>query len=262
MRKIFKSTEENELTRYATEHPNGTWNNFRNHNQGRDYKAIKSKLFSEQSELCAYCEVGLHEAGDNNRRVEHFHSKSDVTDEQHNVHLDWFNLLGVCVGGTDHVSKQAFELPANLSCDAYKAYIEAVENITDKNWQGKVLSPLTIPQPHKLFTFNKATGQLHPNEAYCAEYSMEDNKFESTIELVCETIRVFNLNCERLNKARLKVFHSFEKRFKVARQNNDMNILKRLTLHWSQGSPLPFQTTRNIIMEDNAITSKMLQQIQ
>ena len=261
MRKIFKSTEENELTRYALAHADNTWGEFREHNQGRDYKAIKSKLFTEQHELCAYCEVGLHEAGDNNRRVEHFHSKSDVTDERYNVHLDWFNLLGVCVGGSDHISKQAFELPANLSCDAYKAHIEAVENITDKNWKGRVLFPLTIPEAHKLFTFNKATGELHPNEAYCIELPIDGNKFDSTKELVCETIRVFNLNCDRLTKARLKVFHFFERKFKIARQNKDIESLRRLTLHWSQGGPLSFQTTRNMIIEDNAITSKMLQKM-
>ena len=260
MRKIFKSTEENELTRFAEAHPNSKWSDFRDYNQGTDYKIIKSKLFFEQSELCAYCESGLHQVGENNRRVEHFHSKSDAIDEQKNIHLDWYNLLGVCVGGSDHISKQSFELPANLSCDAYKAHIESVENITDKNWKGKVLFPLTLPEPHRLFILDKATGELHPNDAYCAECTIEGNIFESTQELVGETIRVFNLNCDRLNKARLKVFHFFERQFKLARQNRDINRIKSLAIHWSRGKPLSYQTTRNIILKDNATTSKILQE--
>ncbi|HFS8455773.1 TPA: hypothetical protein ACH2LP_001214, partial [Vibrio cholerae] len=65
-------------------------------------------------------------------------SKSVISSSR-NVHLDWFNLIGVCLGGTDYKNREKYELPENLSCDSHKAHIEELSSIADKDWNGKVL---------------------------------------------------------------------------------------------------------------------------
>ncbi|MDC5854884.1 retron Ec78 anti-phage system effector HNH endonuclease PtuB [Vibrio europaeus] len=257
MRRIDKSTSRNVLTDYAQEFPEATWSDFRDYNGGECYSTIKQKIFSEQSELCAYCEVGLKNEESHNKRIEHFISKSDVS-TQINVHLDWFNLIGVCLGGTDFKNKEIYELPDNLSCDSHKAYLEDVEGIVDKNWNGKVLCPLSIPDGHYLFCFEKESGKLLPNEGRCLELEIDGNTHDSTLKLVEETIRVFNLNCERLNAARLKLFHQLHHKIKEARKSGDMGIIERFVMSWKREFPLFFQTSRDVILQDNKITAKYL----
>lgn len=258
LKKINKSTASNKLTDYATEHPEASWEDFRDHNNGISYREIKSKIFQEQNNLCAYCETSLEGAYENNRRIEHFRSKSDSTEESINVHLDWFNLLGVCVGGSDEENKINFKLPANLSCDSHKAHLESIEKIKDKDWNGKVLFPFTLPDPHQLFHFEKFSGMLIPNKIYCEQIEIAENKFPTTEELVGQTIRVFNLNCYRLCQARLIVFHEFEKQVKIARERRDIDRLKRLVQQWKRDHFLPFQTTRDFLLSDNVITRTFL----
>lgn len=175
-----------------------------------------------------------------------------------NIHLDWSNLLGVCVGGSDYESKAIYELPFNLSCDAHKAHLESTQKKLDKNWNGKVISPLTIPENHNFFKFEKATGKLLPNLDYCTIYKFNENQFETTEELVSETIRVFNLNCDRLNKARLQVFYFLQSKIKLARKTNDLNQLKRFINSWNRGKPLLFQTTRDILLKDNKLILSLI----
>lgn len=257
MRKINKSTESNVLTEYAEEFPDSTWDEFRQHNKGESYSTIKTKIFSEQYEICAYCEVGLKDEPIHNKRIEHFVSKSDNS-SSHNVHLDWFNLIGVCLGGTDYKNREQYELPENLSCDSHKAHIEGLESIVDKNWNGKVLSPLSIAQEHGLFGFDKATGNLIPDLKACNEQVIEGNVYETTLLLVEETIRVFNLNCERLSAARLKLFHQLQHKLRKARQTRDIGVLERFVASWKRDYPLFFQTSRDAILLDNKLTSKYL----
>ncbi|NMD53204.1 TIGR02646 family protein [Shewanella sp. DNRA4] len=250
MRKIYKSSDDNDLTIYASMHPFATWDDFRDFDSGNVYKVIKKKIFHEQYELCAYCESDLSAALANNRRVEHFQSKSDGIEDGRNIHLDWFNLLGVCVGGSDYENMKVYELPFNLSCDAHKAHLESTQKNLDKNWNGKVISPLTIPEHHILFKFEKSTGKLFPDPDYCSMHKFSENQFETTEELVNETIRVFNLNCDRLNKARLQVFYFLQKQIKLARKTNNLNQLKRFVNSWNRDKPLSFQTTRDILLRE------------
>lgn len=258
MIRINKSTEENALIRFSLSEPNATWNDFREIEQGEAYNSIKKLVFEEQFELCAYCEVSLQDCTENIKRVEHFKSKSGASPLGENLHLDWFNLLGVCVGGSDFKNKEAYELPENLSCDSQKARIEEVEKLEDKNWLGKVLFPLDLQEENKLFDFDKPTGMLIPNAEHCANTDIPHNKFESTLQLVEETIRIFNLNCDRLNKARLVIFYDFERQIKVAREKGDMNRIKFLASNWSGRPPKAFQTTRNFLLRDNLMTSKII----
>lgn len=257
MRRISKSTESNVLTEYAEEFPESDWRAFRQHDGGESYSTIKTKIFSEQYDLCAYCEVGLKDEPIHNKRIEHFVSKSDKS-SSHNVHLDWFNLIGVCLGGTDYKNREQYELPENLSCDSHKAHIEGLESIADKNWNGKVLSPLCIAQEHGLFGFDKATGNLTPDLKACNEQVIEGNTHETTLLLVEETIRVFNLNCERLSAARLKLFRQLQNKLRMAKKTGDMGIIERFVASWKRDVPLFFQTSRDAILLDNKITSRFL----
>jgi uncharacterized protein (TIGR02646 family) len=256
--RINKSIQENDLTNFSLKEPNSTWEDFRNLDQGAAYISIKKLIFEEQLELCAYCEASLQGCTENNKRVEHFNSKSGISPLNKNLHLDWFNLLGVCLGGSDLKSKEEYQLPQNLSCDSQKARIEETEKLKDKNWIGKVLFPLYLSADHKLFVFIRSTGELAPNIEYCANNNIPDNKFENTVILVEETIRIFNLNCDRLNKARLVIFYDFERYIKVAREKKDPNRIKFLVKKWSARSPKPFQTTRNFLLRDNPLTSKFI----
>ncbi|WP_028867044.1 retron Ec78 anti-phage system effector HNH endonuclease PtuB [Psychromonas arctica] len=258
MIRINKSTEENALIRFALSDPNATWDDFRGIDQGNPYNSTKKLLFKEQSELCAYCEVSLQDCSENTKRIEHFKSKSGNSNLGENLHLDWFNLLGVCIGGSDFKNKETYDLPKNLSCDSHKARIEEVEKIADKNWLGKVLFPLDLQENNKLFNFDKSTGMLIPNTEYCANNEIPHNKFESTFQLVEETIRIFNLNCDRLNKARLVIFYDFERQIKIARGKSDINRIKFLASNWYGRPPKSFQTTRNFLLRDNLITSKII----
>ncbi|MFS1958034.1 retron Ec78 anti-phage system effector HNH endonuclease PtuB [Vibrio cyclitrophicus] len=257
MRTINKSTDDNMLTDYASEFPNAEWDDFRTHNNGESYTVIKNLIFLEQYEICAYCEISLKDEEPHNKRVEHFRSKSDHS-TTHNVHLDWFNLIGVCLGGTDYKNREKYDLPENLSCDSHKSHFEGVKKVTDKDWNGKVLSPLNMPCEQALFFFEKESGRLIPNEVKCNQIVIEGNLHGSTLLLVEETIKVFNLNCDRLNKARLKLFRQLQHKIKEARKNGDLGIIERFVASWRRDSPLFFQTSRDAILLDNKITARYL----
>lgn len=243
----------NELISFQNSNPTADWEDFRKYNSGNDYTIIKTKIFEDQSELCAYCEVNLKDAKPHNKRLEHFRSKSD-RNATTNISLDWTNIIGVCLGGTDFLSKNEYELPINLSCDSHKAHFEEKNKIIDKDWNGKVLSPLDMPNAPLLFTFDKATGKLLANVTNCQLTTINNNKLPTTLELVNNTIKVFNLNCPRLNNARLVIFHELQRKLK----SKDINLIRRLTISWNRTYPLPFQTTRDIILRDNRITAQYL----
>lgn len=255
MRRINKSTTDNSLSDFSAEFPDANWDDFRTYQCGEPYKEIKALLFAEQDELCAYCEVSLKDDYSHNRRVEHFISKSNINFNGVNVALDWFNLLGVCVGGTNENVDLKYERRKHLSCDAHKEFFESSNNITNKDWHGKVLCPLTIPEPHRFFAFNRSTGEFEVNGEYCGQAEITPNVHRSIETLVQYTLDVFNLNCERLCQARLKVFWEFEKELNQARRFNNLEILVR---KWKRPYPLQFQTTRDILLATSPLTAELI----
>lgn len=226
-----------------------TWEAFRNFDGGQLYKEVKGNLFSEQGNICAYCEVNLEPSitGEHNRRIEHFCSKGHVS----NLHLMfvWSNLFGVCVGGTDNDSQNKYEFPENLSCDSHKERIEQEEQIPSNNWAGRVLCPSEIPEGQLAFVFDKKSNGLSPNPEFCQEITIENNVFASTSELLTETLRVFNLNCDRLNSARNKIFIEFEQLKSRYRKQQITRVffLKVLTA-WLKDHNLPFTSTRQSLV--------------
>lgn len=250
MRKVKKSQECPELKRFRKIHPLGTWYDYRCFNSGISYKATKELLFSDQHGICSYCEAMVEMNGGNASRVEHFNSKRGATNEN-NCHLRWENLLGVCI--SDNAKrKEGYELPRNLSCDSYKDHIDKERYY----WYGEVLFPPEIPDEAQLFDFCKATGQLVPHEENCASVTINPNNFDSTYLLVENSIRVFNLNCYRLCKARLQVLYQFERMVKKVRIDRNRHLMEQLIQSWS--GTKQFQTVRDILMPRARIIAEKL----
>ena len=248
MKKIHKSLPPNELTRYVQDFPQNNWDvDFRNNNQGSAYKAIKALIFNDQGGLCAFCENAVNDS--HKQRVEHFHSKSDMTNPSHNWALAWTNLIGVCLGGSD-VDKAIHPLPANLSCDAYKDHL-IVTNKLPIACEGYLLNPLALPAFPCLFEMNKRTGELRAKADYCL-VNIENNRYDTIAELVEKTIEILNLNCDRLNKQRLVVLNQYNQEIAKARKRQDRAVFSKLAIRWFQQRWQPFFTTRRILLDHHA----------
>jgi uncharacterized protein (TIGR02646 family) len=249
LKKINKSSPPNKLTEYAQQNPQASWNEFYDVNQSNDYKTIKELIFKEQGGLCAFCEnevIGTHK-----QQLEHFHPKADKTNPNHNWALDWKNIIGVCSGGK-YVDKTVYPLPANLSCDAYKDHLITKGKLAE-SCEGYLLNPLELLAFPCLFDFNKRTGELIPNDDY-AGIEFENNQYGKTSEFIEKTIEYLNLNCDRLNKDRIAVFHEYERLLKKARadKKSPNDFLDKLAKHWFQKQWLPFFTTRRILLGNHA----------
>jgi uncharacterized protein (TIGR02646 family) len=243
----------NALTQYSVNHPNKSWNNFKNSNAGRDYKKIKEVIFTDQGEICAYCEQSVRKPNPHKQRIEHFHSKSDISNSNVNWALEWKNVIGVCLGGSYNISdaKISYPLPMNLSCDSHKAHLEN-KKVLSKQCEGYVLDPLDIVATPALFIFDKSNGELHVNSSVCGQYTPKYNNFSTVDELVKNTIEVLNLNCDRLTAHRLKIFRSYEHKIKLARNNKNTQIHSQLAKTWFNKKWPNFFTTRRIILGHHA----------
>ena len=252
MRRINKTNEDVFFIEFKRDHPHDTWDQFKNHNNSDLYRQLKEHICNDQEYLCAYCEIDLERQKPHEIRVEHFKSKSGANVILDNWHLEWGNLLCVCLGGEK--DRAEFTLPDNLSCDAHKGHYETKFGITDKNWVSKILLPLTLPNGHKLFKFKKDTGELHPNEEYCNSISIDNVDMNGTIEIVKKTIEVLNLNCDRLNKARRKLLFELNKTIST----KDDRKIHSLIIRWTERKPLFFQTTRDILIRECKICQRII----
>lgn len=249
MKKLNKSIPPNALTQFLSLNPNDSWKNFRDFNNSNDYNFIKQLIFTDQGELCAYCEKSLKNNYPHKKRIEHYHSKSDKSIPNINWALDWNNVIGVCFGGSD--TKDIHPLPNNLSCDAHKAHLEEIGGLS-KQSIGQTLNPLDMIANPALFNFDKATGKLEVNPSACNQYIPKNNAFNTPAELVSNTIKVFNLNCDRLIENRLQVFHDHQRKIKSARQKNNTQIHSQLAKAWFNEKWPSFFTTRRILLGRHA----------
>ncbi len=247
MKRINKSDGPNHLTVFKDDSPLSNWNDFRDYDSGKSYNKIKKDVFIEQSWICGYCEISIPEDNPSKQRLEHFHDKSDV-DELHNWALDWNNIFGVCLGGGDKKS-DLYPLPENLSCDSHKEHVKS--QIGDDP-TGIVLNPLSIPNNFSLFTFNRKTGHLEPDEKACLECTITPNIHDNTFELVKKTIIVFNLNCDRLISSRLTILVNYNKLLASYRKANDRDGARKLAERWFRDKTLTFYTTRRILLGNQA----------
>lgn len=223
MKKINKSLPPNPLTVFVNTNPNATWDDFRN-NARQSYDDLKQQMLAEQGGLCAYCEKKLSD-DITQQRIEHFHNKSDIN-AQHNWALDWNNVLLVCLGGGTPDDKAKYA-PEHLSCDAHKEQVKGLPEACE----GWYLNPVQIKTVARLFNFDKATGKLVVNCAACQELANDNlpNHYGSDwCKLAEETIRILNLNCQRLCDDRLKVLAEYNRLVKYYRERNDKQGFEKI----------------------------------
>lgn len=251
MKRINKTPGDNELTRYCQAYPDHDWDNdFRNHNGSIDYKSIKQLMLADQGGLCGYCEKKIGDLPENKQRVEHYHSKSDDSDPTKNWALDWNNLFAVCIGGSDS-DQSAHPLPANLSCDSHKDHL-IQKGLLDIACEGYMMNPLRIIGTANLFTLDWSTGELNVNKEACAQLADIENKHSTLEELVKETIKILNLNCQRLCDDRLAVRNDYNLQVKRMRQFDDRDGFKKLAQRWFTQKWPSFFTTKRCLLGKHA----------
>lgn len=222
LKDVPREAEPAQLTAYRNAAPDSNWEQMRTDtlfNGPVAYTTCRTQLISDQGGLCAFCEIGIHENDPLKCRVEHFHPKADIS-PVHNWALDWNNLLAVCSGGSwKHASAPyALEpLSENLSCDAHKdRMIQA--GVLPQQCEGWIINPLDLPRLPLLFRLERSTGKLFPNEVACATFTVwPGNQHTDVQELVQHTIKMLNLNCERLSTARLTISREIERNKKRQR---------------------------------------------
>ncbi|CAA6802605.1 MAG: TIGR02646 family protein [uncultured Sulfurovum sp.] len=175
------------------------------------------------------------------QRVEHFEDKSNSTLLK-NLHLDWNNLIGVCLGGSDIRNKEnpPFRTPANLSCDAYKVN------------HANILNPLEIQAFPNLFRLNKRTCELEADIKSCKLITIPNNKYTTTEELVTQTIINLNLNCDRLTTDRHKILIAYNKEIGKGRQVQDREVFSKLVEKWFSKRFSNLFTTRRLLLGKHA----------
>lgn len=240
MKRVRKGPEPANLAAFKKNHPNGTWEDFRR-NRNR-YKESLNQLFADQHKLCAYCEREIH-ADDDNHRIEHFHPKSDTSTE-HNWALDWNNMLAVCIGGESKEDKKAHKLPKNLSCDSHKNHLCNDPKIAEKlagYANTCLLNPLDLPHLVNLFCCDITNGHLSPDIEACRLAGV------NVCKLAC-TIHAFNLNCNRLAKARLNVSDDIQVRMNIVETLEGFTEQERMDMllkeYFGDGLPEYFTTYR------------------
>ena len=192
MKRVRKSEEVPErLARYVQRCPTDTWDHF-HHRDRLGYRQVKQQIIEDQYGLCAYCEISIRLSGNEEEvddfRVEHFHPKSGTECSRHNYHLDWYNMLGVCHGGSQPYGVEAryryTRNPAEHSCDVPKS---------GKHISGAILNPLEIPAETRLFKYDSFTGAMEVDEGTCPRRLQHKAR---------RTIEELNLNCNRLKRLR------------------------------------------------------------
>ena len=260
MKRVNKSIALPDLVAFVSDCKPVAWNDLRCYQSGILYESVRNRLFQDQNWLCAYCESKISDCKSNkhNQRVEHFHSKSDQSNVRYDITFDWNNLIGVCLGGTEYKVKGLFEMPENESCDVHKETIESKSVINSKNWHGVVLFPPNIPAEVYFFDFELSTGKIVPNVTVCNKAIIEPNKFKTTLQLVQNTIDVFNLNCRRLNEARREILYERERIINRAKSTNNINMLKFIFSKWLNDPSLMYTTTRRALLKESSIARKVL----
>ena len=186
------------------------------HDGKNAYDSIVARLEADQGGICAYCEIKISRTS-YTTRVEHFVPKA----LQHPKHpkfnwtLHWYNLMGVCNGGTELRSATGHYLEPvkeNVSCDAHKE--RALRPVNSHGW---LLNPLALPSMIPLMKIHRFTGHWIVDKANAGTTRWAGSKYVSTEVLVEKSIEILNLNCPRLIRSRLKVLHNLEREIKLAR---------------------------------------------
>ena len=165
------------------------WNEFRSHDSGASYNELRDTLTENQHGLCAYCEIAL---GRRHRQVEHVIPRSDACLGKAKA-LDIANMVAACMGGTLEVrsadeDEALYRKPVarNMSCGQAKG---------DRSDEC-CIDPRTLPAAPPLARVSE-NGNIEVDEDACRNAGVLPERMGSTI-------KVLNLNAERLRLAREK----------------------------------------------------------
>lgn len=252
MKKTRKSNQPDALIMFSEINPSASWDDFRHSNQGHDYKQTRLTGIQDQGGLCAYCEVHYSDKPET-FSIEHFHPKSDKSDPAKNWALDWDNMHAVCRGGRDknNDGQQPYPTPENLSCDAYKDHLVTRGRLTEdcEEW---LFNPLHMPAAN-LFKFDRSNGRLIVNEDACAKIENANyGAYADLIQLATQTLRILNLNCQRLCDMRLEVLKNYNQLIKKAREQNNRAIHQQLAQRWFSTAWPKYFTTRRALLGKSA----------
>lgn len=181
------------LQQYCTNHPNeplrpvvearAAWDAFKANQPA--YDELLDRLTQAQQGLCIYCEQRLVDAAGElvpmDYQVEHVLPKSGAVGRV----LDWTNLALACCGGSyphHQDSSRKYTSTDNTSCGQAKD--ASVSPCDPRNL------PLLKPQVNV-----GMDGKLEVNAVHCAAAGVAEAAVEDAIKLL-------NLGCERLRKAR------------------------------------------------------------
>lgn len=234
MKAIAKSDEPTSLTGYRAACAESTWEEMKNdpqHGGQTAYREIKRQLVRDQRCLCVFCErpisTGMSddeiESAKKDQAVEHFHPKSDLT-RPPNWALCWETMWAVCLGGSDRPrdgephdpDRYMPPLPENLSCDKFKDHqIDAGKlPLSPEGW---IACPEEMPASPILFQF-ASDASIEPHSVNAETFAFATNHLAGTRELLSETIRHLNLNCNRLRRRRSLIKNMLEKRIQGMRK--------------------------------------------
>ena len=220
MKRVLKGDAPHLLIEYTTVHPDSSWVEMSEDNTFKGSQAAhacRNQTVSDQFGLCAYCEQKISSAAPTRRRLEHFHPKSD-NEVAHNWGLDWENMLATCDGGSWRVSEDElnYPLPDNLSCDEHKNHMVSRGKLP-VNCEGYLINPLSMPAFPNLFSLEGGSWKLLADEKSCTNVTFAENTYFSTFELVCQTINILNLNCDRLVEERKQLVFNINRNIKTLR---------------------------------------------
>lgn len=256
MKRVLQGGEPAALARFRDQAPQSSWEQMRGDAQadGRSvYESIRAALIQSQRGLCAYCEIGISDNDPMKCRVEHFHPKSHQ-DPACNWALAWSNLLAVCNGGSHpHVTAPGFHLEPtadNLSCDAHKDHM-IQQHLLTLPCEGAILDPRRLPAFPAFVRVHRGTGELQPDSPSCRACApWADNRHDSVEELVAFTIRMLNLNCDRLLQMRLTLVRDIErqkKRLREAGQDAGSALAHLASRYFRPEWPAFFSTFRSCL---------------
>lgn len=187
------SAEPAGLRRYRVDHPDGTWDEYKDHDDGTAVAELKAALTLAQRGLCCYCEGRLPpepEAGERLVQVEHFQPKS-VAIPGTNVHLHPTNLLASCPGRLREPWPHGYEDKRtrrdNIHCDHKKG---------DTPPEGRIADPRLLHLGERILAVDDL-GRMSVDEGECCSVSPE---------LVASTLDELGLDCRLLREHRETVW--------------------------------------------------------
>ncbi len=179
----------------ALESETASWNEFRDHQDGRAHRQLLDTLGTLQHGLCGYCEIELIAE---DRQVEHVVPKSDPADGLR-LAFEASNLIACCKGGTKNLGRngdrRADPVGQNLSCGQAKG----------ASRDPAFLDPRDLPELPSLLRV-RASGRLEADRKSCAVAGFDPERVERTIEIL-------GLNVERLCGARKQHWLALDSRW-------------------------------------------------